>query len=191
MIGNLNAITYKEVFPCLRDNKVWLGVTNFNKGMYFQVPNGFEYASTYKFEREINGVAVNRVPACCWFANIEHGRRHQPLPLLTIADNLKFSNHKELKGKNSYAHYDNYDAIEVPYADSIPSDYTGIMGVPITFIDKYCPEQFDIIGLAAGNSAVNNFGASANYKKHPNDRGGCGVINGERVYARLLIRKKQ
>jgi hypothetical protein len=147
IIGNMNAIAYKELFPFLKENKIWLGATNFNTGMYFKVPSDFVYADSYKFEREQNGDKVNRVPGVCWFTNFDHGRRHQPLPLMTMADNLKFSKHKEIKGKKSYAVYDNYDAIEVPFTDSIPSDYDGVMGVPITFLDKYNPEQFEILGI--------------------------------------------
>lgn len=146
IIGNINAITYKETFPLIKENKIWLGVTNFNTGMYFFVPDGFQYASTYKFEREIDGKAVNRVPGVCWFTNLEHGRRHQPLSLMTMEENIMYSKHKEVRGKG-YAHYDNYDAIEVPFTDAIPSDYEGVMGVPITFLDKYCPEQFQILGI--------------------------------------------
>ncbi|MDR0835413.1 MAG: adenine-specific methyltransferase EcoRI family protein [Tannerella sp.] len=118
VIGNMNAITYKEIFPLIKENKVWLGATNFNVGMYFQVPEDFVYASTYKFERERNGVKVNRVPGVCWYSNLDHGRRHQPLPLMTTADNLKFSKHKEIKGKVAYDKYDNYDAIEIPFTDA-------------------------------------------------------------------------
>lgn len=139
IIGNMNAITYKEVFPLIKENKMWLGVTNFNTGMYFYVPKNFKYADTYKFDRERNGKAVNRVPGCCWYSNLEHGRRHQPLALMTMEDNLRYN--KKMKDKEAYDHYDNYDAIEVPYTDAIPSDYEGVMGVPISFLDKYCPEQ--------------------------------------------------
>lgn len=149
VIGNINAITYKETFPYIKDNKIWLGATNFNRGMYFLVPNGFKYANTYKFEREIDGKAVNRVPGICWFSNIEHGRRHQPLSLMTMEENIMYSKHKEIRGKG-YEKYDNYDAIEVPYVDAIPSDYEGVMGVPITFLDKYCPEQFEILKFRKG-----------------------------------------
>jgi len=152
IIGNMNAITYKEVFPLIKNNEVWLGATNFNVGMYFLVPDGFVYKDTYKFQRKINGKAVNRVPGVCWYSNIEHGRRHEPLPLMTMEDNLRFSKHKELKGKMTYDHYDNYDAIEVPFTDAIPSDYKGVMGVPISFLDKYCPEQFEILGQTQGDS---------------------------------------
>jgi len=152
IIGNINAITYKDVFPYIKDNKVWTGATNFNTGMYFRVPDNFVYAPTYKFDRERDGVKVNRVPNTCWFTNMDHGRRHEPLPLMKMEDNLKFTKHKELKGRKSYIHYANYDAIDVPYTDLIPSDYDGIMGVPVSFLDKYCPDQFEIIGQTQGNS---------------------------------------
>lgn len=81
----------------------------------------------------MDGKAVNRVPGVCWYSNIEHGRRHEPLALMSMADNLRFSKHKELKGKTAYDRYDNYDAIEVPFTDAIPADYDGVMGVPISF----------------------------------------------------------
>ena len=152
VIGNMNAITYKEVFPLIKSNRIWLGATNFNVGMYFFVPEGFVYKDTYKFQREMDGRAVNRVPGVCWYTSIEHGRRHEPLPLMTMADNLRFSKHKEIKGKAAYDRYDNYDAIEVPFTDAIPSDYEGVMGVPISFLDKYCPEQFEILGQTQGDS---------------------------------------
>jgi hypothetical protein len=142
----MNAITYREVFPKIKANEMWLGATNFNVGMYFKVPDNFKYAETYKFDRVRDGEKVNRVPGVCWFTNLDHGRRHQPMPLMTMEDNLKFSKHKEIKGKKSYTKYDNYDAIEVPFTDSIPSDYEGVMGVPISFLDKYNPDQFEILG---------------------------------------------
>lgn len=145
VIGNINAITYKELFPLVKADKLWLGATNFNKGMYFKVPQGFIYSDTYKFEREQNGEKVNRVPGVCWFTNIDHGKRHKPFPLMSMEDNLKFSKHKEINGKATYDKYENYDAIEVPFVDAIPSDYDGVMGVPITFLDKYSTEQFEIL----------------------------------------------
>lgn len=148
IIGNINAITYKETFPFIKDNKIWIGVTNFNTGMYFKVQSDFIYEKSYKFERERNGEKVNRVPSVCWITNIDHGRRHQALPLMTMDDNLRYSKHKEIKGRDKYIRYDNYDAIEVPFTDSIPNDYAGAMGVPITFLDKYNPEQFEILGLS-------------------------------------------
>ncbi|MFH0732146.1 MAG: adenine-specific methyltransferase EcoRI family protein [Candidatus Omnitrophota bacterium] len=140
IIGNMNAITYKEVFPKIKENKMWLGATNFNTGMYFQVSNDFVYADTYKFEREQNGVKVNRVPGVCWFTNLDHGRRHKPLPLMTEAEIIKFG------AKKPFQKYDNYDAIEIPLTKHIPSDYRGVMGVPISFLDKYNPDQFEILG---------------------------------------------
>ena len=82
-----------------------------------------------------------------WLTNIDHGRRHQPLPLMTMADNLKFSRHKEIRALG-YREYDNFDAIDVPFTDAIPSDHTGMMGVPISFLDRYNPDQFEIVGIA-------------------------------------------
>jgi hypothetical protein len=146
LVGNMNAITYKELFPLIMKDRVWIGATHFNTGMYFYVPDDFKYAVTYKFDKEIDGKKVSRVPGVCWFTNIDHGRRHQPLSLMTEADNRKFSKHKDVKGIG-YRKYDNYDAIEVPYTDAIPSDYQGVMGVPITFLDKYSPEQFEVVGI--------------------------------------------
>lgn len=193
VIGNINAITYKELFPLIQADKLWLGATNFNKGMYFKVPTDFVYASTYKFEKEQNGEKVNRVPGVCWFTNIDHGRRHQPLPLMTMSDNLKFSKHKEIKGKAAYDKYENYDGIDVPFTDAIPSDYKGIMGVPITFLDKYSPEQFEIIWQASGNtraSAPKEILKRLKYTPHPEDRGGCTIVNGQRTYGRILIKHR-
>jgi len=193
IIGNMNAITYKETFPLIKDNKLWLGATSFNKGMYFFVPNGFKYASSYKFERQIDGKAVNRVPGVCWFTNVDHGRRHQPLDLLTMDENTMYSKHREIRGKG-YDRYDNYDAIEVPFVDAIPSDYDGVMGVPITFLDKYCPEQFEILGITDRGNQWNvkikeyTFSDSPNYADL--NRRGAILNNGilSSTYARLLIR---
>lgn len=148
MIGNTNAITYKEVFPLIKENKLWLGATGFATDMVFGVPEGTVVSEAYKKKAERMGYVGNytRLGNSCWFTNLDHGRRHQPLILMTEADNVRYSRHKEIRGAG-YAHYDNYDAIEVPYVDAIPSDYDGAMGVPITFLDKYCPEQFEILGI--------------------------------------------
>jgi hypothetical protein len=172
IIGNMNAITYKEVFPLIMRDEMWLGATNFNTGMYFAVPKGFVYASTYKFEREIAGVPVNRVPGVCWFSNLDHGRRHQPIQLMTEADNQKYSKHKEIRGVD-YQKYDNYDAIEVPFTDAIPSDHTGVMGVPISFLGKYSPEQFEIVRF-----------------RHGNDDKDLRLKDGTTPYFRILIRHR-
>ena len=135
IIGNVNAISYKEVFPLIKENKMWLGVSSFNKGMYFGVPDDYTYADTYKFDRERNGKKVMRVSSICWFTNLDHKKRHEELVL------YKKYNEEE------YPKYDNYDAIEVSKVTDIPMDYYGVMGVPITFLDKYCPEQFEIVDL--------------------------------------------
>ena len=137
--------------------------------------------------------------------NIDHGRRHTPLQLMTMAENLKFS--KKLKGQPEYYHYDNYDAIEIPYTELIPRDYDGIMGVPISFLDKYCPDQFEIVGMCENEDLynlktrkytsaeckqayMNKFGKQGTY-----DLNASGVITvdgvQEKVYQRRLIRKKQ
>jgi hypothetical protein len=142
IISNLNAITYKEIFPLIKNDKMWLG-NGFHAGnAYFSTPFAKDYGDGI-YNPETGLVKFRNV---CWFTNLDHGRRHQPLPLMTMADNLKYSKHKEIKGKKSYDRYANYDAIEVPFTDSIPSDYDGMMGVPISFLDKYSPEQFEIIG---------------------------------------------
>ena len=148
IIGNTNAITYKEVFPLIKDNVLWLGATGFSTDMVFGVPEGTVVPEAYKRKAEKMGYVGNytRLGNSCWFTNLEHGRRHQPLSLMSMEENKMYSKHKEIRG-NGYAHYDNYDAIEVPYTDAIPSDYDGVMGVPITFLDKYCPEQFEILGI--------------------------------------------
>ena len=158
ILGNMNAITYKEVFPCLKENKIWLGYKSLNNDMYFNVTDEYKQwllenkkeGSAYKI---INGIVMGRLASACWFTNIDHGKRHEVLQLDTMAHNLKFN--KKLKkkfdehGVNEYPHYDNYDAIEVPFTECIPSDYDGVMGVPITFLDKYNPEQFEILGLSS------------------------------------------
>ena len=150
IVGSTNAITYKEVFPLLKDNRIWIGTT---------VPKEFiipatitERKNTYIRE---DGTVIAKFGNICWFANIDHGLRHQPLLLDTMAHNLKFN--KKLKrklekdyGKLEYPHYDNYDAIEVPFTECIPSDYDGVMGVPITFMDKYDPDQFEIVAFRKG-----------------------------------------
>lgn len=207
IIGNMNAITYKDIFPLIKDNKIWLGATNFNTGMYFRVPPDFVYADSYKFERQQNGIKVNRVPGVCWFTNLDHGKRHTAIPLMSIEDNLKYSNHKEIKGKASYNQYDNYDAIEVPFTDAIPSDYDGVMGVPISFLDKYSPDQFEILGMCENldlyglktkkyTTAECQDAYFALFKKKGTyDLNASGVLNVngrlEKVYQRILIRHKK
>ncbi len=185
IIGNVNAISYKEVFPYIKDNIIWLGVNSGAKE-YLKPQGGFKkMGNTY------------------WFTNIDHGRRHNPLPLMTMEDNFKYSKHKEVKGIG-YIKYINYDAIEVSYTDAIPSDYTGIMGVPISWLDKYCPEQFDIVGMANGGDLGVFYGVSSNLsnedckKLFQEDKGFrkgklCYRDSNNKLiscFAKILIRKK-
>ena len=152
IIGNKNCLTCKEVFPLIMQNNMWLGATPQSKDLLFSIPkevqeemllDGARDGSKYKI---VDGTMYGR-SASVWMTNLEHGRRHRPLRLMTMADNIKFSKHKEVRGVG-YLHYENYDAIEVPFTDAIPGDYDGVMGVPISFLDKYCPEQFEIIGIS-------------------------------------------
>src|SRR5450756_1038140 len=143
IIGNVLAITYKDVFPLIKADKLWMGVTIHSGDREFRVPDHYPLNAAGSRVDE-NGVKYIRVKGVRWWTNLDHGRRHEKLPLMTMEDNLRFSKHKEIKGKAAYDRYDNYDAIEVPFTDAIPGDYDGMMGVPITFLDKYSPEQFEI-----------------------------------------------
>jgi len=147
IIGNMNAITYREVFPLLKNNSIWLGATGFVTDMVFGVPEGTEVKESDKRKAERLGYVGNytRLGNSCWYTNIDHGRRHQPLKLMSMMDNYKHSKHKDIRINKRYEHYENFDAIDVPYTDAIPNDYNGVMGVPISFMDKYCPEQFEIV----------------------------------------------
>lgn len=177
VIGNKNCITYKEVFPLIMHNKIWTGYRSWAGGMWF------ETKSETDFDRIDEGVRMKNVPSF-WITNIDHGRRHQPLSLMTMADNLRYSKHKEIRGKETYDHYDNYDAIEVPFTDAIPSDYDGVMGVPISFLDKYCPEQFEILGMAS-SAGYNADIVGLPFKGKKDARP---LINGENRYARVFIK---
>ena len=200
IIGNINAIKYKEIFPLIKDNQVWLGATGFVTDMVFGVPEGTNIKDSDKQKAERLGYVGNytRLGNSCWFTNVDHGRRHQPLRLMTMAENFKHSKHKEIRGRKDYIHYENYDAIEIPYTDAIPSDYEGAMGLPKSFLDKYCPEQFEIIGIAEGDSGkelgLTPFPPELK-KLNPSLRQGqlYYMEDGYPVkpYARILIRKKQ
>ena len=152
VIGNQNAITYKEIFPLLKENKLWIGATNNGQDMVFEVPEGAIVAPKDKEKAEKLGYKGNytRLGNACWFTNIDHGRRHQPLSLMTMADNLKYSKHKQIR-EQGYLKYDNYDAIEVPFVDAIPSDYVEDMGVPITYLQRHNPEQFEVVKFRKGD----------------------------------------
>ena len=153
IIGNMNSVSYTEIFPLIKSNRIWLGATGFGNDMVFAVPKGTIVAPSDKSKAERLGYVgdYTRLGNSCWFTNLEHGRRHRPLKLMTEADNVKFSRHKDIRGKG-YIKYENYPAIEVPYTDAIPDDYDGVMAVPRSFLDKYCPEQFEIVGIAEGES---------------------------------------
>ena len=150
ILGNMNAITYKEVFPYLQDNKIWLGYSIHSGDRAFNVPDDYPLkAAGCGIGKD--GKKFIRVKGVRWFTNIDHGRRHEKLQLDTMAHNLKFNKklRKKLEGSYGaleYPHYDNYDAIEVPFTECIPSDYEAAMGVPITFLDKWNPDQFEIVG---------------------------------------------
>jgi len=146
IIGNKNCITYKEVFPLIKGNELWIGPSITSGDREFMVPKDYVTRSP-SLRIDEQGNKYIRVPGVHWFTNLEHGRRHEPLKLMSMKDNLRYSKHKEIREKG-YPKYDNYDAIEVPYTDAIPSDYDGIMGVPITFLDKFCPEQYVILGAS-------------------------------------------
>lgn len=183
IIGNMNAITYKEVFPLIKDNKIWLGATGNGKDMVFAVPKGAKVDEKDKQKAARLGYIgdYTRLGNSCWYSNIEHGRRHQPLALMTMEDNLRYN--KKMKGKEGYEHYDNYDAIEIPFTDAIPSDYDGVMGVPISFLDKYCPEQFEILGCteSEGKGFSNGLWHRESGIAQP-------LIQSQRIYKRIFIR---
>ena len=204
IIGNVNAVNYKECFPLIMSNRMWLGPSIHSGDREFQVPEDYPIkASGWRIDED--GRKFIRVKGVRWFTNIDHGRRHEPLPLMTMADNLRFSRHKEIRGKEKYERYENYDAIDVPFSDAIPSDYEGVMGVPVTFIDKYCPEQFEILGITENLDLYGlktkrytkeecqaaykaKFGRPGTYDLN---RSAVLMINGilEQQYARILIRK--
>ena len=168
IIGNMNAINYKEIFPLIKSNEVWLGIATPKE---FIVPSvTMERKNSHIRE---DGTIIAKFGNICWFTNVDHGVRNQELSFNTVEHNLKFN--KKLKkklendyGKLEYPHYDNYDAIEVPFVAAIPSDYDGAMGVPITFMVKYNPEQFEIVD-SLNNPAIN--------EKH--------------IYKRIIIRLKK
>ena len=207
IIGNVNAITYKEVFPLLKDNLMWLGDSIHSGDRKFNVPDDYPLEAA-GCGVDPDGRKFIRVKGVRWFTNIDHGGRHEPLQLDIMAHNLKYN--KSLKKKfeteygiSVYPHYDNYDAIEVPFTECIPSDYDGVMGVPITFMDKYNPDQFEILGMCENEDLYGMktrrytsqeckdryyeiFGKQGTY-----DLNASGVVQGKKVYQRILIRAKK
>ena len=164
IVGNGNAVTYKEIFPYIKNNELWIGASKGIGGKFsFIVPNDYDN----KFVYEENGVRLGQVNSACWFTNISHTKRNTPLTLYK-----KYS-------ADEYPKYDNYDAIESKTAE-IPMDYEGVIGVPITFLDKYCPTQFEIISIMSG--------AKGETFTNGNDGRAKFYFNGKGVYARLLIK---
>lgn len=200
IIGNVNGITYKEVFPLMKMNKTWLGYSIHSGDRKFNVPDDYPLeAATCGVDED--GRKYIRVKGVRWFTNIDHGQRHEPLMLDTMAHNLKYNKslRKKLEadyGCVEYPHFDNYDAIEVPFTECIPLDYDGMMGVPITFMDKYNPEQFEILGVTQRNDdpyKIKKY--TTEQYKNANDLNARGtiIVNGmpKSIYARILIRAKK
>lgn len=186
IIGNVNAITYKEVFPLIKNNEMWMGVSIHSGDRKFYVPPSYPLnAAGCGVDNE--GRRYIRVKGVRWFTNLDHGGRHKPLQMVSMTENLQFNDKLRRKlissfGQDSsnlhYPKYDNYDAIEVPFVEAIPSDYDGVMGVPITFLDKYNPEQFTII-------SDSRFHDGQDFSDDIN------VINGRTLYRRLLIKRRK
>lgn len=170
IIGTMDAITYKEVFPLIKSNKIWLGAgKNDGRNVWYQVPDYYE-----SYHKEEDGKKYAFVPKTIWFTNIDHGRRHKPLPLMTEAEIIKFVTRKP------FVKYDNYDAIDIPLVKNIPSDYKGVMGVPISFLSKYSPEQFELLGSNRG------------IDQDPKGIYGRGsYINGKETFKRIFIKHRK
>ena len=160
ILGNMNAITYKEVFPLIKENKIWFGASIHSGDREFQVPESYPLNAAGSRIDE-NGNKFIRVKGVRWFTNIDYPQRHEDIIL------YKRYNSEE------YPHYDNYDAINVNATNDIPCDYDGAIGVPITFLDKYNPEQFEIIKFRKGDDEKDL------------------SINRKCPYFRILIRKKK
>lgn len=169
VIGNQNAITYKEFFRYLKNDKVWLGFGFQSGNAYFRIPEESERDFASGVYDEKTGLVKFR--NCCWFTNLDHRKRHEPLYL------------SEEYSEKRYPKYDNYDAIEVGRTDDIPKDYFGAMGVPITFLDKYCPEQFEIAGITGGAGVSGLYVEGCEKYDRP-------YLKGKRMYPRILIRRK-
>ena len=173
IIGNQNAITYKEIFPYIKNNELWLGVSMNGANRWFEVPDNYPVKENAAGYKEENGKRLLFVNGVVWFTNISNEKRNTPLDLYK-----KYSAEK-------YPTYDNYDAIECSRAENIPMDYDGVIGVPITFLHKYCPEQFEIID--ARDVALNDKQKNKNTYLIKDDDS---AINGKPKYVRIAIRAK-
>ena len=177
IIGSINCISYGEVFPRIKRNEIWLGTGMGRWISGFIVPPEYQLYGT---EAKVNekGQRIVSTNNCLWLTNLDHGKRHEIITLMTMEDNLKYSKHKNIK-QNGYPKYANYDAIDVSFADAIPSDYDGICGVPITWLGKYNPEIYEIIGLGNGREHFTpsiDFINPLQYSKNGNVTGGS-MIN--------------
>lgn len=182
IIGSINAITTKKIFPLIRDKKLWIGQSIRGGDREFRVPDDYPLlAAGYRVDEQ--GNKYIRVKGVRWFTNMDYPKRHEDIELCC----------KYHDNPSRYPIYENFNAIEVSKVKDIPVDYSGVMGVPITFLDKYNPDQFEIIMLANGNARTNvsfNTLTEVGYRPHPEDRGGVGIINGRRIYARVMIRRR-
>jgi hypothetical protein len=169
IIGSQSAITYKEVFKLLKNNKVWLGVDN-GGTKWFRVPDDYDIQTESRKKVE-NGIKYFSMGSIMWFTNMDNPKRHEKITLFK-----KYT-------PEEYQKYDNYDAIEVSKVADIPVDYEGTMGVPITFFNKYNPDQFEVVGLAAGNIKGLAGIPSKTGKDGP-------YMNGKLKYGRILIKRK-
>ena len=177
ILGNMNAITYKEIFPLIMRNQMWLGVSNGDR--HFRVPHYYEARETRYWEEEQPDGTIQKFRSLgniCWFTNMDHHRHNETLCLFR----------KYHDDPSKYPHYDNYDAIEVSKVVDIPCDWLGVMGVPVTFLDKYNPKQFEIVGRADANIANED---NPYHIPGFSDKGGAPMINGRFVYKRILIRR--
>lgn len=173
IIGNVNALTYKEVFPLIKNNEVWLGASIHSGDREFRVPDNYPLkASGYRVDAE--GRKYIRVKGVRWFTNLDYTQRHEDLVL-----------YKQYN-TDEYPKYDNYAAINVGKTADIPMDYSGIMGVPVTFMDKFSPDQFSILGCteSEGNGLSNGIWNSESGVKQP-------LINGKRKYKRIFVKNKK
>ena len=171
ILGNINAVTYKEIFPLIKDNKIWLGMNNYRGTPEFRVPDDYPmHASSWREDEEGRYIKVKGVR---WYTNLEIPKRYEKIELAA-----RYYGFEE-----QYPKYDNYDAIEVSKVAEIPMDYEGVMGVPITFLDKYSPEQFELVGMAEDNGKGYSGGIWDGRNPH------C-VVNGRNKFKRLFIRNK-
>lgn len=169
IIGNMNAITYKEIFPLIKENKMWLGATIHSGDVKFKIPSHYPIMAA-RNEVDPAGNKFVRVTNIRWFTNIKHGQQQEELPLRTMEENMR--SNKRIRGKECYTPYDNYNAIEIPSTSAVPSDYKGRMGVPITFLDKYNSQRFEILTCTA-QTGIRKL-----------------TIKGREVYKRIIIQHR-